>query len=236
MTRPSGKPPGFFGTAAIVLAKDLRIEGRTRETIAATLLFALVVLVIFGLAFDLDTMRRLGASKLVPGVVWITLAFSAIVGFTRSFRLERTSEAWVAVALAPVDRGAVFAGKWVANAVLLVALEIVLFPLAAVLFDVDLVSIALPLAGVTLLHTVGLAGIGTLFGGIVSRLNRGEALLATLLLPTSTPLFLSAVHCTGSVLDGKPLSDDRGWLLLTAGLDVLFVLVSLLVFDAILED
>lgn len=236
MSPAARRPPGFFRTAAIVLGKDLRIEGRTKETLAATLMFALVTTVVFAFAFDLDTIRRVGSDKVVPGLLWITLAFSAIVGFTRSFRLERQSEALIALALAPVDRGAVFVGKWLANVVLLVVLELLLLPLTAVFFDVDLLSVAAPLTGVVLLHTAGLAGLGTLFAGVVSRLGRGEALLATLLLPAATPLFLSAVHCTSSALAGTPLASDRGWLLLTAGLDVLYVLVALLVFEAILEE
>jgi heme exporter protein B len=166
----------------------------------------------------------------------MTLAFSAIVGFTRSFRVERAREALIAVALAPVDRGAVFVGKWIANLALLVLLELVLLPLTALFFDVNIVAVAAPLALVVLLHTVGLAALGTLFSGVVSRLGRGEALLATLLLPAATPLFLSAVHCTASVLEATPLAGDSQWLLLTLGLDVLYVLVAILIFDAILEE
>lgn len=230
------RPPGFFSAALLIARKDLRIEGRTKETLAASLLFALVVLVVFAFAFDLDTIKRMGTGKVVPGILWVTLAFSAIVGFTRSFRLERAREALVAVAMAPVDRGAVFAGKWIANLVLLVALEAILLPLTAVFFDANIVACAGPLAVVMGVHTLGLAALGTLFGGVVSRLGRGEALLATLLLPAATPLFLSAVHCTSSVLDGAALAGDRKWLLITAGLDVLYVLVALVVFDAILED
>jgi len=236
MSAREARPPGFLATAAIVARKDLRIEGRTKETLAATLLFALVTLVIFSFAFDLDTIRQLGPAKVVPGLLWVTLAFSAIVGFARSFRLERAGEALIAVALAPVDRGAVFVGKWLANLAMLAVLEAVLLPLTALFFDVDIVGVFAPLALVVVLHTVGLAALGTLFGGVVSRLGRGEALLATLLLPAATPLFLSAVHCTGSALNGAPLSQDRNWILLTAGLDVLYVLVALLVFDAILEE
>jgi ABC-type transport system involved in cytochrome c biogenesis permease component len=115
-------------------------------------------------------------------------------------------------------------------------LELILLPLVAVFFDVDVVGVALPLALVVVLHTVGLAALGTLFGAVVSRLNRGEAMLATLLLPAATPLFLSAVHCTQSALAATPLAADRKWLLLTAGLDVLYVLVAVLIFDAILEE
>jgi len=233
---PRSRPPSFFAAAAIIARKDLRIEGRTKETLSATFLFALVELVVFGFAFDLDTIRRMGPGKVVPGLLWMTLAFTAIVGFTRSFRLERAHEALVAVALAPIDRGAVFVGKWIANFALLVALEAILLPLTALFFDVDIVSVAAPLALVVLLHTAGLASLGTLFSGVVSRLGRGEALLATLLLPAATPLFLSAVHCTASVLQATPLASDRNWLLLTVGLDVLYVLVAILVFDAILEE
>src|SRR5258706_8887440 len=196
MSAPPAKPPGFFAAALIVARKDLRIEGRTKETLLASLLFAVVELVIFGFAFDGDTLRRLGPGKVVPGLLWITLAFSAIVGFTRSFRLERAREALIAVALAPVDRGAVFVGKWIANVAFLVMLEAVLLPLTALFFDVDIVEVIAPLALVVVLHTAGLAALGTLFGGVVSRLGRGAALLATLLLPSPTPLLLSAVHGT----------------------------------------
>ena len=236
MNPPPAKPPGFFAAAAIVARKDLRIEGRTKETLLASVLFALVELVIFGFAFDLDTLRRLGPEKIVPGLLWITLAFSAIVGFTRSFRLERAREALIAVALAPIDRGAVFVGKWIANALLLFALVAVLVPLTGLFFDADVVSVAGPLLEVVLIHTIGLAALGTLFGAVVSKLGRGEALLATLLLPAATPLFLSAVHCTAAALAKEPLAGHRNWLRLASGLDVLYVLIALLVFEAILED
>jgi heme exporter protein B len=236
VTGPAARPPGFFTAAAIVARKDLRIEGRTGETLLASALFALVELVVFGFAFDLDTIRRMGPEKVVPGLLWLTLAFAAIVGFTRSYRLERSREALSAVALAPIDRGAVFVGKWLANLALLAMLEAILIPLVALFFDVDIVGVALPLLLVVGTHTIGLAALGTLFGAVVSKLGRGEAMLATLLLPAATPLFLSAVHCTASALASQPLSADRRWLLLAVGLDVLYVLVAVLIFDAILEE
>jgi len=213
-----------------------RIEGRTKETLAATLVFALVELVVFGFAFDLDTIRRLGPETVVPGILWITLAFAGIVGFARSFRLERESDAITALALAPIDGGAIFLGKWLANVVLLAAIVAVLLPLTAVFFDVDIVRDAGPLLFAVALHALGLAALGTLFGAVVSKIGRGEALMATLLLPAATPLFLSAVHCTASALQHEPLQASRNWLLLTFGLDVLYVLIALLLFDAILED
>jgi ABC-type transport system involved in cytochrome c biogenesis permease component len=64
---PKASPPGFFAAAGLVARKDLRIEGRTKETLSAAVLFALVELVVFGFAFDLDTIRRMGPGKVVRG-------------------------------------------------------------------------------------------------------------------------------------------------------------------------
>lgn len=228
--------PRFFRAAWLVARKDLAIEWRTFENLSAMLLFALIVLVVFSFAFDLSTVRKVGAAKLVPGVLWVTFAFSGIVGFSRSFQIERRRDSLSALTLAPVDRGALFAGKALANLILLGTLEAVLLPLSAVLFDYDLLSMAGPLVLVTALHTLGLAQLGTLFGAVASRLGRGEALLATLLLPAATPLFLAAVRCTTAVLEGRPLSDESNWMLVTAGFDVLYFLVSLLTFEFVLED
>lgn len=235
MSAPA-RPPGFARAAWLVARKDLRIEGRTLESVGAMGLFALIVLVVFNFAFDLSTVKRIGTDKVVPGVLWVTLSFSAIVGFARSFQIERRRESIAALLLAPVDRGAVFAGKLAANLALLAALVAVLLPLSAVLFDYDLVSVAGPLLFVVALHLLGLAELGTLFGAVTSRLGRGEALLATLLLPAATPLFLSAVRCTTTVLAGKSLDGDRSWLWVTGGFDLLYFLVALLTFEFVLED
>ena len=234
MSPPRG--PGFFRAAALVARKDLVLEWRTLETLSSTGLFALVVLVVFNFAFDVGTLRAVGAERIVPGVLWVTFAFASIVGFARSFQTERRRESMTALLLAPVDRGALFAGKSAANLALLTLLQVVLLPLSAVLFDWDLAGAGLPMFGVVLLHTTGLAQLGTLFGAVVSRLNRGEALLATLLLPAATPLFLSAVRTTGAILSGSGLAAERHWLLVTAGFDVLYFLVALLTFEFVLED
>lgn len=227
---------GWLHVAAEVAAKDLRIEGRTLRTAAASGLFALVVLVVFAFAFDLDTVRRLGAPRVVPGILWITLAFAGIVGFTRSYELERQRDALAALAIAPIDRGAVFAGKCAANLALLLVLTAVLLPVTLLLFDAGQPGTVLPLVGVTVLHAIGLAELGTLFGAVASRLARGEALLAVLLLPAATPLFLSAVQCTRGALEGAGLAGNARWMLVTAGCDVLYFLVALLVFESVLEE
>ena len=235
---PSRTPalPGFVRSSWLVAVKDLRMEWRTFERLAAMMLFSLVVLVIFNFAFDLATVQKVGATKLVPGVLWITFAFSGIIGFTRSFQLEHRRDSLVALALAPVDRGAIFLGKTLANLATVWILQVVIVPLSAVFFNYDLFSVALPMAAVLGLHTIGIAELGTLFAAVATRLGRGEALLATLLLPAATPLFLSAVKCTEAVLENATLGAAGRWLAITAGLDVLYLLVALATFEYILED
>jgi heme exporter protein B len=230
------RPVGFLRASGIVAAKDLRLEWRTWETLSASLIFALVALVVFSFAFGLGSAAGPEARTLVPGAIWTVLAFASVVGMARSSQLERQHDALGALFLAPVDRGALYAGKALANLVKLAALEIVVVPLAALFFDVDVVTVALPLLAVLLLHGLGLTELGTLFAAVTSRVGRGEALLAVLLLPAATPLLISAVQCTAAVVDARPLGSVATWLLVAAGFDALYLFVSLATFEFVLEE
>ncbi len=232
----SRRGPGFLRGTWIVAAKDLTIEWRTLETLSAMVLFSLIVLVVFNFAFDLTTVKQIGPARLVPGVLWVTFSFSGIVGFARSFQIERHRDSLAALILAPVDRSVLFAGKALANLATVVALEAIILPLSAVFFDYDLLSVLGPVLLVVGIHTVGLSELGTLFAAVAARVGRGEALLATLLFPVASPLFISAVKCTSAALEGRTLASVANWLLVTTGFDVLYFLVAILTFEYILED
>lgn len=230
------KGPGFFAASRVVAAKDLRLEWRTFETLSSSLIFSLIVLVIFSFAFGFGTVRQLGADKLVPGVIWTVLAFASVVGMARSMQIEQRRETLAAAFLAPVDRGALFAGKFLANLTKLLVLQAIVVPLSAVFFDFDLIAIAAPFALVLVLHGLGLTELGTLFAAVAARVGRGEALLATLLFPASAPLFISAVKCSAALLEGKSLSTVSHWMSIAAGFDVLYFLVALATFEFVLEE
>jgi len=231
-----GRPPGFLRAAGAVLLKDLTLEWRTLEALSAMGLFSLVVMVVFSFAFDRALQQQIGTARLVPGILWVTIAFASIVGLTRSFHIEHQRDSITALALAPVDRGAVFAGKAAANLAQVLVLEGALLPLSAVLFDYDLAAVAGEMLLLVLLHTLALVEIGTLFAAMAARLGRGETLLATLLLPAVTPVFLSAVLSTQHVLAGEGLAPARAWLLVTGGLDVLYFFVAMLTFEFVLDE
>jgi heme exporter protein B len=228
---------GFLRAGWEVALKDLRLEWRTLETISSSLVFSLVVLVVFSFAFGFETIREIGAARLVPGVVWAVLAFASVVGMARSMQLERARDTLSALFLAPVDRGAIFTGKLAANLVKMTLLQWIVMPLSAVFFDYDLLAVAGPMLLVLFLHGLGLVELGSLFAAVSTRLGRGEALLAILLFPAATPIFISAVKCTAALLAGEGLSGvARSWLLMTIGFDVLYYLVALLTFEFVLED
>jgi len=225
----------FWRATALVIGKDLRIERRSMERLSSMLVFALILLVVEGFAFDVSTVRELGEERALPALLWLTFSFAGLVGFSRSFQPERDDNAILALLLAPVDRGAVFLGKALANLLLLWSVEAAVAVLAAVIFDFDLFAVALPLAAVVAWHTVGLAALGTLFAALSTRVGRGEALLGTLLLPAATPLFLSAIRCTETVIARTPLSGVLHWLALVSLLNLLYILLSLILFEFLLE-
>ncbi len=230
------KRPGFLRACLIVAAKDLRLEWRTLETLSSTAVFSLTVLVVFSFAFGAEATDDLGVDRLVPGVLWTVLAFAAVVGLARSIQLERRHDTLGALFLAPVDRGALYLGKMLANWAKLTALQAFLLPLTAVFFDHDLLAGLGPFGVVLILHGLGLTELGTLFAALSARLGRGEALLATLLFPAATPLLISAVKCSAACLSGAGLSSVTHWLLLAAGFDVLYCFVALATFEFVLEE
>jgi len=229
--------PGFARASWEVARKDLRLEWRTLETLSSSFVFCLVVLVIFNFAFGVETVKQLGAARLVPGVVWSVLAFGAVVSVARSMELERRRETLAALFLAPIDRGALYGGKLLANLVKNLVLQAFVIVLAAVLFDFDLPAIAAPMMLVLFVHGLGLVELGTLFAAVATRIGRGEALLATLLFPAAAPLFISAVKTTAALLEGRGLGGpSRTWLEIAIGFDVLYFLVALATFELVLEE
>jgi heme exporter protein B len=229
-------PVGFLRACRLIALKDLRLEWRTWDSLSSTLIFTLIVLVVFHFAFGSEAASSLGAERLLPGVIWAVLAFATIVLLVRSVQLERGRDTLAALYLAPIDRGAIYAGKLAANLIKITVLQAALLLLTALFFDHDLGPALPALALVLVVHGCGLAELGTLFAGITTRVGRGEALLAVLLFPTASPLLISAVECTAAALAGRPLATVSSWLGVAVGLDALYLFVALLTFEFVLEE
>ena len=230
------KRVGFARAAWLVAQKDLQLEWRTFDALAASIVFAVVVLLVFQFAIGGGPARQLSADAVVPGVLWLAISFSAVVGIARSMDVERHGDTLAALFRAPIDRSAIYTGKLIANGVRLALLEAILVPLAIVFFNANLAGAWLELVFVLALCSFGLCALGTLFGAVVSRVGRGEALLSTLLLPASTPLLLAGVSATGALFRGEALSSVGRWLGLAAGFGLLYFFVALATFEFVLEE
>ncbi len=235
MRTDSLRLPGAWRSAWRIARKDLRLEGTTFERPLAMMAFALVALVLFGFALDPASLKRPQGTGTLAGLLWLVFCFAGLVGFARAFHAEHRREAWVVLRASPAGSGAIFVGKTLANWLLLLLLETLVIPLAVIWFEVPLPPFG-SLVVVLSLHSLGLAELGTLLGAMVSRLERGEALLATLLLPLATPLVLSAVHTTRGLAEARSWQGLGHWLAIASGLDLLYFLLALVLFDFVLEE
>ncbi len=221
----------MFKTIAAILWKDLKIEMRTKESLSASFVFSVLVLVIFNFALDLDTeeTRRLGA-----GFFWIAFAFGGTLALNRSFALEKEAGCTRALMLAPVDRGGIYAGKFLANVIFMFITQLLILPLFAIFFDVDVGNKFGMLILIFLLGSVGFSSVGTLFSAIAANTRMRELMLPLLLLPVSIPVLIAAVEATSWALGAD--IDVSFWFKLLIVYDVVFVTSCLLVFEYALEE
>ena len=214
-----------------VAEKEVRAELRAKEVVAAMAAFAVLAAVIFGLAFDLRVPRP---ELVAPGILWVIILFTGVLGLQRSFALEIDRGTMTGLLLAPVERSALYCGKVAANLLYFLIVEALLTPALLILFDVNLMRPMILLG--LLLGTIGYAIVGTLFAALTVRSRAREALLPVLLLPVLVPLFIAGVSVAAVVLDGRPGGEAGRWLAILALYDALFLAIAFLLFDLIWEQ
>jgi heme exporter protein B len=233
------RAPGFLRGTLVVLAKDLRIEASTREIIVTAGYFAALVAIMASLAFATGPETT---TRVAPGALWLAIVFASILALGRSWQREREESALLGLLVSPVPRAAIWCGKAVGVLGFVLAVEVVVVPLVALLFHVDLPRVIGPLAVVMLLGTVGVAATGTLFGAMTVRTRARELLLATVLFPLLSPALLASVAATREIfyasMSGQPvdMSEVSDWLVLLGVFDAVAVAGGLAMFGALVED
>ena len=217
-----------------ILGKDLLLELRTKESVPAMTLFTLTVYVLFHFGLDRDSLD----GELASGVLWVTLLLAAVIGVTRLFAAEREQGGIDALLLAPVDRTALFLAKASALFLFLVAVEVVAVPAFGLLLLGPGLGGTLPeLPLVLLLANLGVASVGALVSALAAETRARELIVPLLLLPLMVPLLIACAQATEPLLRQDQGPEDLGrWLGLLALYDVVFVLLSVAVFDYLLED
>jgi heme exporter protein B len=223
---------GYWRKVLAIVGKDIITELRTKEMVSAMFVFSLLIIFIFNFAFDL---RAENAQALAPGVLWVAIAFAGMLGLSRSFILERDRGVLDGLLLAPVDRSAIYFGKMIGNVLFIGLVEVVILPFFIVLFNQPLA--ALPaLAGVVMLGSLSLAGVGTLFSAMAVHTRAREVLLPIMLFPVIIPAMLAAVRLTSAILDKTPFGEVSHWLMLLIAFDVIFIAASFMLFEFVVEE
>jgi heme exporter protein B len=217
-----------------ILRKDLTLEWRTKESVPAMALFCVTAFVLFHFGLDRNALD----GELASGVLWVTLLLAAVIGVVRLFAAEREQGGIDALLLAPVDRTSLFVAKAAALMLFLIAVELVAVPAFGLLLLGPDLGDALPeLPLVLLAADVGLAAVGALVAALASEGSARELVVPLMLLPLLTPLLIAAARATEPLLRGDGSPEHLGrWLGLLGLYDVVFVLLSVAVFDYLLED
>lgn len=224
---------GALTAVRLLIWKDLVLEFRTKEILTAMTVFAMLVAVVFNFAFSPSPQD---AVRLLPGMLWVTLAFAATLGLSRSFVLERDQQCLEALRLFPFDPSLIYVGKAASNLVFLLIVEALVLPAMAAIAGVPLMDRILPLALVMALGTVGLVAVGTIFSAMSVNTRIREVLLPVLLLPLAAPVLISGTKATLGVLAGRPLAEIAPGLRILAAFDVIFAVVGYLLFEFLLEE
>lgn len=226
------RPPGWVRQTLIVLQKDLAIELATKEIVTTSGFFAVLVAVIASLAFSGGADVR---QRVAPGVIWVAVAFAAVLALSRAWQRERDDGALNGLLVSPVARSAVFAGKALGLTVFLFLIEVVVIPVTAVFFGIDLIALGPGLLLFCLLVNPGLAASGTLFGAMTVRTRARDLVLAAVMFPLLTPTLLAGVAGTRELFYGATVAEVTDYFQLIAVFDALFLAGGLSMFELLIE-
>lgn len=232
---------GWLHKSMLLVRKDLRVEARGRDTVPPMLAFAFAVALL--LAFTLPGAPlaaplnvpggTVAIADVVAGFLWVTVLFAGLIGFARTFEVEREESVIDSLLLVPLDRSGLFAAKAVANLAYIVAVEALLLPTFALFFSLQLGSRWFVLLLVTALIDLGFVAVGTLFASLAAQTRSRELILPILALPALVPVFIAAVELTSDLFLGGGLDQvaARGWFGVLIAFDVVFITLGALAFE-----
>ncbi len=217
--------------ALTVAWKDVRLELRSRDVIASTLVFGLITVVIFN--FGLNRSAG-GLGPVAPGLLWVAYAFIGALAMNRAFTRELEHGGLDGLLLAPLSRDAVFLGKALGSLAFMLAIEAMLLPVFAVMLGLPTLSPTLGL--VIFLATIGFATVGTFFAGIAVQTRSREILLPTLFFPVVVPVIIAAVEASALALNGGPATAVwTHWVPLLLVFDALYLVICPWIFGFVFE-
>ncbi len=220
----------FLRQTLAIAAKDLRSEIRGKEAVNASWSFALVILLLFSFAFDLEPEQT---RDIAAGLLWLVFAFAGTLILNRSFARELVNDCLDALLASPVSGAQLFFGKCLANYVLIVIVECISLPVFVIFYNVRLQRLGL-LFLVMLLGTWGITVIGTLFSAMTVNLRLRELMLPTLIYPMLIPALVGAIELSRVFINGGSLAENFIWFRILVAFNVIFTILSLALVEIVL--
>ncbi len=214
-----------------MVAKDLRIEARSRQTLALVLVLGILIIVVLGLG--LGTQNNIAGFN-ATAVLWVSYLFSGVLCFEKTMAVERSDGVLAGLMMAPLDRGLIYLAKLASNLVLMFAVAAVVTPVGILFFGFDLSKAPGTFASIMLLSIVGFAAVGTLFAAVVSSTRLQGGLLAMMVFPIALPLVVTSTQLMVKTFRDGVLP-GAGGIGIIGAFDAIFLVVSWLVFEWVLE-
>ena len=228
---PGSHVRAYLRAIHAIVWKDVAAELRSRELLSAMLVFALLVVLIFNFALELDIRTR---ESVTAGVLWVTFAFAGTLGLNRSMAIEKDRGCLDGLLLVPVERSALYFGKALGNLVFMLIVEAIVLPVYSALYNVNLFQPGLLL--VILLGSIGYVAVGTLLSAMAVQARTRDILLPILLFPVVLPVLVAALKASNGFLQGFEMTEILPWLNLLLVYDVIFIAVSFMVFEFVVEE
>ncbi len=205
---------------------------RLAGTGIAAIVFSLVMVVMFNFALEAD----LAAVRTVStGLLWATILLAGTLGLNRSLAIERENQTIDAILMAPVPRGAIYAGKVVSVTLFTIILEVVLVFVFIVFFNKPFWRPQVIM--ILVLGTVGYIAVGVLVTSITIQTQTRGVLLPVLLLPLSLPLILPAATAVSEYVLPQPQWEQaQSAVYLVAAYDLLMLSVGFLTYNYVVES
>jgi len=218
--------------ALLVARKDLAIELATGEIVTTSGFFAVLVAVLASYSFFAGPDTKV---RVAPGVIWVAIAFSSVLALSRTWQREREDGALSGLLAQPLARSAIFAGKVLGLVVFISLVEIIVVPVTALLFAVDLGQVGPGMALLCAVATPGIASAGALFGVMTVRTRARDLVLASVLFPMLSPTLLAAVAGTRELFGGASIGELVDYLELMGVFGVVFTAGGLGLFELLIE-
>lgn len=222
--------PSLFDVTRASLAKDFRLEWRSKDAINSMLFFALLVVVIFSFSFE-PTAEE--SRQMAAGLIWVSFLFAAVVALNQTWARELRNQVLDGYRVSPAPANALFLSKSIGNFVFVSVLECVMTPLFIVFYNLRSIGPVWQLIVVAVLATWALVVNGTFFAAISIRTRSREIMLPLILFPISIPAIIAMVDATTSILTGT--STPKLWMELLAVYDIVFTTVCLSLFETVIN-